>query len=47
MQQGERAIKSNVEPAKTKYTNPGQKKMSWKSEGMELNNQLHKEVHQD
>jgi hypothetical protein len=47
MKQGERAIPSNVEPAKTKYTNPGQKKMPWKSEGMEQYNQLHEEVHQD
>jgi hypothetical protein len=35
MKQGESAIPSNVKPAKTKYTNPGQKKMPWKSEGME------------
>jgi hypothetical protein len=27
--------------------NPGQKKMPWKSEGMEQYNQLHEEVHQD
>jgi hypothetical protein len=30
-----------------KFTNPGQKKMPWKSEGMEWYNQLHEEVHQD
>jgi hypothetical protein len=47
MKQGESAIPSNVEPAKTKYTNPGQKKMPWKSEGMEQYNQLNEEVHQD
>jgi hypothetical protein len=47
MKQGESAVPSNVEPAKTKYMNPGQKKMPWKSEGMEQYNQLHKEVHQD
>jgi hypothetical protein len=41
MKQGESAIPSNVEPAKTKYTNLGQKKMPWKSEGMEQYNQLH------
>jgi hypothetical protein len=41
MEQGECAIPSNVEPANTKYMNPGQKKMSWKSEGMEQYNQLH------
>jgi hypothetical protein len=35
MEQGESTVPSNVEPAKTKYTNPGQKKMPWKSEGME------------
>jgi hypothetical protein len=35
---------SNVKPAKAKYTNPGQKKMPWKSEGMEQYNQLHEEV---
>jgi hypothetical protein len=40
-------IPSNVKPAKTKYMNPGQKKMPWKSEGMEQYNQLHEEVHQD
>ncbi len=34
MKQGESAIPSNVEPAKTKCTNPGQKRMPWKSEGM-------------
>jgi hypothetical protein len=34
MKQGESSIPSNVKPAKTKYTNPGQKKMPWKSEGM-------------
>jgi hypothetical protein len=47
MKQGESAIPSNVEPAKAKYTNPGQKKMPWKSEGMEQYNQLHEEVRQD
>jgi hypothetical protein len=36
------------QPARAKYTNPGQKKMCpWKSEGMERYNQLHEEVHQD
>jgi hypothetical protein len=35
MKQGESALPSNVEPAKVKYTPPGQKKMPWKSEGME------------
>jgi hypothetical protein len=34
MKQGEGTVPSNVEPAKAKYTNPGQKKMPWKSEGM-------------
>jgi hypothetical protein len=33
MKQGDSAIPSNVKPAKTKYTNLGQKKMPWKSEG--------------
>jgi hypothetical protein len=47
MKQGESTIPSNVEQAKAKYTNPGQKKMPWKSEGMERYNQLHEEVHQD
>jgi hypothetical protein len=47
MKQGESTIPSNVEPAKSKYTNPGQKKMPWKSEGMERYNQLHEEVRQD
>jgi hypothetical protein len=47
MKQGESAVPSNVGPAKAKYTNPGQKKMPWKSEGMERYNQLHEEVHQD
>jgi hypothetical protein len=47
MKQGKSTVPSNVEPAKTKYTNPGQKKMPWKSEGMEQYNQLHEEVHQD
>jgi hypothetical protein len=47
MKQGESTVPSNVEPAKAKYTNPGQKKMPWKSEGMEQYNQLHEEVHQD
>jgi hypothetical protein len=41
MKQGESTVPSNVEPAKAKYTNPGQKKMPWKSEGMERYNQLH------
>jgi hypothetical protein len=35
MKQGESTVPSNVEPAKAKYTNLGQKKMPWKSEGME------------
>jgi hypothetical protein len=35
MKQDESLIPSNVEPAKAKYTNLGQKKMPWKSEGME------------
>jgi hypothetical protein len=47
MEQGESAIPSNVEPAKAKYRNLGEKKMPWKSEGMERYNQLHEEVHQD
>jgi hypothetical protein len=47
MKQGESAIPSNVKPAMAKYTNPGQKKMPWKSEEMERYNQLHEEVHQD
>jgi hypothetical protein len=48
MKQGESAVPSNmVEPSKAKYSNPGQKKMPWKSEGMEPYNQLHEEVHQD
>jgi hypothetical protein len=47
MKQGESAIPSNVKPAKAKYTNLGQKKMPWKSEGMERYNQLHEEVPQD
>jgi hypothetical protein len=47
MKQGERAIPSNIEPAKARYTNPGQKMMPWKSEGMEQYNQLHEEVRQD
>jgi hypothetical protein len=47
MKQGESTIPSNIEPAKTKYMNPGQKKIPWKSEGMEQYNQLHEEVHQD
>jgi hypothetical protein len=47
MKQGERAVPSNVKPAKAKYTKPGQKKMPWKSKGMERYNQLHEEVHQD
>jgi hypothetical protein len=47
MKQGESTIPSNVKPAKAKYTNPRQKKMPWKSEGMEQYNQLHEEVCQD
>jgi hypothetical protein len=47
MKQGESTVPSNVEPAKAKYANPGQKKMPWKSEGMEQYNQLHEEVHQN
>jgi hypothetical protein len=47
MKQGESAVPSNVKPAKAKYTKLGQKKMPWKSEGMEIYNQLHEEVHQD
>jgi hypothetical protein len=34
-EKGESTIPSNVKPAKAKYTNPGQKNMPWKSEGME------------
>jgi hypothetical protein len=47
MKQGESTVPSNIKPAKAKYTNPGQKKMPWKSEGMERYNQLHDEVCQD
>jgi hypothetical protein len=47
MKQGESTVPSNVKPAKAKYTNLGQKKMPWKSEGMQRYNQLHEEVHQD
>jgi hypothetical protein len=47
MKQGESAVPSNIKPAKAKYTNPGQKKMPWKSEGMERYNQVHEQVHQD
>jgi hypothetical protein len=47
MKQGESAVPSNIKPAKAKYTNPGQKKMPWKSEGMERYNQLHEQVRQD
>jgi hypothetical protein len=47
MKQGESTVPSNVEPAKANYTNPGQKKMPWKSEGMQRYNQLHEEVRQD
>jgi hypothetical protein len=47
MKQGESAVPINVKPVKVKYTNLGQKKMPWKSEGMERYNQLHEEVHQD
>jgi hypothetical protein len=48
MKQGESTVPINVKPAKAKYTNLGQKKMPWKSEGMEQYNQLHdEEVHQD
>jgi hypothetical protein len=35
MKQGESTVPSNAEPAKAKYTNPGQKQMPWKSEGMQ------------
>jgi hypothetical protein len=34
MKQGESTVPSNVKPAKAKYSNLGQKKMPWKSEGM-------------
>jgi hypothetical protein len=44
MKQGESTIPSNVESAKAKYTNPGQKKMPWKREEMDRYNQLHEEV---
>jgi hypothetical protein len=47
MKQGESTVPSNVKPAKAKYTNPGQKRMPWKSEGMQRYNQLHEEVRQD
>jgi hypothetical protein len=47
MKQGESTVPSNIKPAKAKYTNPGQKKMPWKSEGMQRYNQLHEEVRQD
>jgi hypothetical protein len=47
IKQGENAVTSNIIPAKTKYTNAGQKKMPWKTEGMEQYNQLHAEVHQE
>jgi hypothetical protein len=47
MKQSENTIPTNIKPAKTKHTNPGHKKMPWKSEGMEQYNQLHQEVHQD
>jgi hypothetical protein len=47
MKKGESTVPSNVKPARAKYTNPGQKKMPWKSEGMERYNQLHEEVNQD
>jgi hypothetical protein len=47
MKQGESAIQSIVEPAKTKYTNPGRKKMPWKSEGMEQYNRQNEEVCQE
>jgi hypothetical protein len=47
MKQGESTVPSNVEPAKAKYTNRGQKRMPWKSEGMQRYNQLHEEVRQD
>jgi hypothetical protein len=47
MKQGESTVPSSVKPAKAKYTNPGQKRMPWKSEGMQQYNQLHEEVHQD
>jgi hypothetical protein len=47
MKQDESTVPSNVELAKAKYTNLGQKKMPWKSEGMQRYNQLHEEVRQD
>jgi hypothetical protein len=47
MKQGKNTIPSNVEPAKAKYANPVQKKMSWKSEGIKQYNQLHEDVRQD
>jgi hypothetical protein len=47
MKQGESTVPSNVKPAKAKYTNPGQKRMPWKREGMQRYNQLHEEVRQD
>jgi hypothetical protein len=47
MKQGESTVPSNIEPTKAKYTILGQKKMPWKSEGMEQYNQLHEEVCQD
>jgi hypothetical protein len=47
MKQVRATVPSNVEPAKAKYTNPGQNQMPWKSEGMEPYNQLHEEVRQD
>jgi predicted NACHT family NTPase len=47
MKQGESTVPSSIKPAKAKYTNPGQKKMPWKSEGIEQYNQLHEEVCQD
>jgi hypothetical protein len=47
MKWGENAIPSNIVPAKTKYTNPGEKKMPCKIEGMEWYNQLYKDMCQD
>jgi hypothetical protein len=38
MKQGESTIPSNVKPAKTKYMNPGQKKMPWAGRVREWSN---------
>jgi hypothetical protein len=43
----ESTVPSKVKPAKAKFINLEQKKMPWKSEGVERYNQLHEEVHQD